>query len=70
MKKNNTTFSARQQDVADHLLQGFTPKEISYRLNISTRTTEKHLNQLKVKTHSRTIIHLIYNLHKLPVMLK
>ncbi len=57
-------FTKKEASVAVYLIQGYTLKEISYVLNISSRTTEKHIMKLKQKTSSRSLIKLIYCLNQ------
>ena len=45
-------FSRRQMDCAKWLIQGLTYKEIAIKLNVSPRTIETHLNQMKIRTGS------------------
>ena len=50
------TLSKREEEVLDHLSQGFLYKEIAERLAISIDTVRKHLNSIygKLHVHSRT----------------
>lgn len=50
---NLTELSPREKEVLGHLRQGFTNREIAYRLFISTNTVNKHVNQLLRKLHVR-----------------
>ncbi len=57
-------FTKKESLIAFYLQTGFTPKEISYELNISNRTTEKHVVNLKEKMRSRSMAHLIAQLNQ------
>ena len=57
----NTPFSNREQQVLTLAAQGLTNKEIAYRLDISDRTVQFHMNSVfnKTGTSSRTEAALI-----------
>jgi DNA-binding CsgD family transcriptional regulator len=42
-------LSAREREIADHVAQGLTNREIAQRLFISTRTVESHVDHIKAK---------------------
>lgn len=46
----NTYLSLREAECIALLLDGFSPKEIALRMNISDRTVEKHIDSVKKKT--------------------
>ena len=50
---NLTELSPREKEVLGQLRQGFTNREIAYRLFISTNTVNKHVNQVLRKLHVR-----------------
>jgi DNA-binding CsgD family transcriptional regulator len=65
-KKNNyekiltgTLFTKRENEVLFHLVQGKTAREISILLNISTRTVEHHIENMKAKSDSKSKSELI-----------
>lgn len=58
-RKYNSGLSNRQFDCASFLLKGLTQKEIALQLNISPRTVETYINQLKVKFSCRNKSELI-----------
>ena len=47
-------LTARQQDVLDLLSQGLTHKQISQKLNLSQRTVNMHIANLKAKLNAET----------------
>ncbi len=55
--KSKVIFSKRELEIIKLLLQGYTNKEISTKLNISTRTVEVHRDNVLKKTNSRNIAH-------------
>lgn len=55
-------FSPRKLDIIHWLLQGYRAKEIAQKLNISPRTVEEHIADLKTKLDARNIMELIARL--------
>jgi len=49
MSISNIKFTEREQDCVFYLLRGYTMKMTSKALNISPRTVESHLEQIKYK---------------------
>lgn len=56
-------FTLAELRCAYYLRKGCVPKEIARYTNISVRTVEKHLINLKNKMNSRSLIHLVSQLH-------
>ena len=48
-----TELSLREDEVLSHLRLGLTNREIAFRLSISTKTVNKHVNQVLRKLHVR-----------------
>lgn len=57
-----TLFSERKRDIIHWLLKGYRAKEIAKKLNISYRTVEDHLADLKSKLNARNILELVIRL--------
>jgi len=55
--KSKIKFSKRELEIIKLLFQGYTNKEISTKLHISTRTVEVHRDKVLKKTNSRNIAH-------------
>lgn len=58
-------FTKRELDVLYHLVHGQTPAEISELLNISTRTVEKHKENMMKKIEAKSVAQLIDFGHQL-----
>ena len=56
--KNKVQFSARQLEIIRLIFAGYTSKEISAKLFLSTRTVEEHRDNILEKTNSRNIAQL------------
>lgn len=63
----NSTFVFTKKEllIACYLQAGFSSKEIATKISISPRTVEKHILNLRLKTQSRNIVHLIAQLNEL-----
>ncbi len=57
-------LSNRQTQCLEYLLQGYSTKEIAYKLQLSTRTVEEYLNYMKKKFNCRTIIAVISRIQR------
>lgn len=55
---NLSPLSPRQQDCAILMAKGFTTKEIARQLQLSPRTIEEHINNLKIKFNAKNRIQL------------
>lgn len=64
-RKHSSALSNRQFHCATFLLKGLSQKEIALQLNISPRTVETHLNNLKIKLACRNKSELITKLSTL-----
>ena len=53
------TFTAREQQTLDLLMEGLTPKEISTHIRVTRRTIDKYLAAIKEKLESRTLIQTV-----------
>ncbi len=54
-KKTNYFLTQKEQECIRHLIKGCTMKEIAIFMNISPRTVETHLINIKNKTNSKTM---------------
>lgn len=64
MQTNNSiSLSIRQQQCASFLLQGMTAKEIARELNLSKRTIEHYIENLRKKLSCRNKSQLIIHLY-------
>lgn len=62
----NAYLTTREEDVVECLLTGQTAKQTARQLDISPRTVERHLENIKEKLRCKTKFELvnIYNLHR------
>lgn len=69
MRNNNLikeiSLTPRQNQCASYLLQGLTFKEIGQHMNISARTVEHYLDNLKLKLSCKNKTELIIKLTQL-----
>jgi DNA-binding NarL/FixJ family response regulator len=49
MRVDVKALTGRESEVLDHLAEGRSNKDIAYRLGISARTVQKHLQRIYVK---------------------
>lgn len=61
---SSKNFTPKELNCALFLYDGFSPKEIAIETHRSYRTIEKHINSLKSKLESRSIVHLVSQLNK------
>lgn len=58
-KFNNYNLSPRQQECLFYLLRGMSDKEIASKLNLSPRTVESYIHEIKNKMQCRTRVEVI-----------
>ena len=63
IKGMEVRLSKRESEALDYLKQGFSAKQTAYEMQISVRTVECYLENLRKKTHCRTKIALVGCLH-------
>jgi two-component system response regulator FixJ len=61
-------LTPREREVASHLVEGKTSKEIAQALGISTRTAEGHRSRALEKMDVQSVVQLASQLRKLPVI--
>lgn len=61
---NDLSFSQREAECLKHLANGKSAKQIARLLNLSPRTVETHVNNIKLKTDCSTLQELLTKLEK------
>lgn len=56
---NDYQLSSRQLECLQHLVSGYTAKEIAIVMNLSVRTVEHYLDAVKIKMHCRSRLELV-----------
>jgi len=55
-------LSVRETEIIMHIANGFSDREISNRLNISTRTIQTHVVRICLKLNARNRVHAVTKL--------
>jgi DNA-binding CsgD family transcriptional regulator len=62
---NKAKLSPQQQIIMQYLVNGFTPKEISQKMGITSMTVGKYITRVRLKIGAKSVYHCIAVLMKL-----
>lgn len=67
-KNDNYSLSAKEKRIVEEIMEGKTAKEIGEKLNISPRTVEARLQNIRTRFKCRTTLQLVLHLLELDLV--